>query len=52
MKKILALLLLLLLLVTPALADGSRVIDDADVLSVSEEASLEQAISLMRICCL
>ncbi|MBR4334626.1 MAG: TPM domain-containing protein [Clostridia bacterium] len=48
MKKILALLLLLLLLVTPALADGSRVIDDADVLSVSEEASLEQAISLIR----
>jgi uncharacterized protein len=48
MKKILALLLLLLLLVTPALADGSRVIDDADVLSASEETSLEQAISLIR----
>ncbi len=48
MKKLLALLLLVLMLVTPALADGNRVIDDADVLSASEEASLEQAISLIR----
>ncbi len=48
MKKILALLLLLLLLVTPALADGNRVIDDADVLSASDEATLEQAITLIR----
>ena len=48
MKKILALLLLLLLLVTPALADGNRVIDDADVLSASDEAALEQAITLIR----
>ena len=48
MKRILALLLLLLLLVTPALADGNRVIDDADVLSASDEASLEQAITLIR----
>ncbi len=48
MKKILALLLLLLLLVTPALADGSRVIDDADVLSASDESVLEQAITLIR----
>ena len=48
MKKILALLLLLLLLVTPALADGNRVIDDADVLSASDESALEQAIALIR----
>ena len=48
MKKILALLLLLLLLVTPALAEGNRVIDDADVLSSSDEALLEQAVSLIR----
>lgn len=45
MKKILVLLMLLLLLVTPALADGNRVIDDADVLSASDEAALEQAIA-------
>ena len=48
MKKLLALLLLLLLMVTPALADDSRVIDDADVLSASDEAALEQAIALIR----
>ena len=48
MKKVLALLLLLLLLVPSALADGSRVIDDADVLSVSDENALEQAIALIR----
>ena len=48
MKKIFALLLLLLLLVTPALADGSRVIDDADVLSADEEHALEQAVALIR----
>lgn len=48
MKKILAMLLLLLLFVTPALADGNRVIDDADVLSASDEAVLEQAITLIR----
>ena len=48
MKRILALLLLLLLFVTPALADGNRVIDDADVLSSSDEALLEQAIALIR----
>ena len=48
MKKLLALLLLLLLFVTPALADGNRVIDDADVLSASDEAALEQAITLIR----
>ena len=48
MKKFLALLLLLLLFVAPALADGNRVIDDADVLSASDEAALEQAIALIR----
>ncbi len=47
MKKILALLLLLLLFVTPALADGNRVIDDADVLSSSDESTLEKAIALI-----
>ena len=48
MRKILALLLLLLLFVTPALADGNRVIDDADVLSASDETALEQAIAVIR----
>ncbi|MBR3741340.1 MAG: TPM domain-containing protein [Clostridia bacterium] len=48
MKKFLALLLLLLLIVTTALADGNRVIDDADVLTASEESTLEQAIALIR----
>ena len=47
MKKFLALLLLLLLFVTPALAEGNRVIDDADVLSDSEEIALEQAIAVI-----
>ncbi len=46
MKKILALLLLLLLIVTPALAEN-RVIDEADVLSSSDESKLEQAIALI-----
>ena len=48
MKKFLALLLLLLLCVTPALADQSRVIDGADILSASDESTLEQAITLVR----
>ncbi len=48
MKKILALLLLLLLLMPSALADGNRVIDDADVLSASDESALERAIVLIR----
>lgn len=48
MKRILALLLLLLLLATPALADGNRVIDDADVLSASDETALEQAVAVIR----
>ena len=47
MKKLLALLLLLLLCVSPALADQSRVIDEADVLSASDESALEQAIALI-----
>lgn len=47
MKKFLALLLLLLLCVSPALATGNRVIDDADVLTAADEASLEEAIALI-----
>ncbi len=46
MKRFLA-LLLLLLFVTPALADGNRVIDDSDVLSAFDEAALEQVIALI-----
>ncbi len=48
MKKILALLLLLLLFAAPALADGNRVIDEADVLTSNDENVLEQAIALIR----
>ena len=48
MKKLLALLLLLLMCVSPALADQSRVIDEADVLTPDEEARLEQAIAQIR----
>ena len=50
MKKILALLLLLLLLlcVPSALADTNRVIDEADVLTASEESALEEAITFIR----
>ncbi len=48
MKKFLALLLLLLLCVSPTLADQSRVIDEADVLTADDEARLEQAIALIR----
>ena len=47
MKKFLALLLFLLLCVSPALAEGNRVIDEADVLSESDESALEQAIALI-----
>ncbi|MDO5327526.1 MAG: TPM domain-containing protein [Clostridia bacterium] len=47
MKKIIILLSLLLILCIPALADQSRVIDEADVLTADEEFRLEQAIALI-----
>ena len=48
MKKIFVALILLMLTISPALADQSRVIDDADVLSADDESTLEQAITLVR----
>ena len=48
MKKALAVILLLLLLVTPALAENSRVVDQADVLTGEEEQKLEEYIAGIR----
>ncbi len=48
MKKTLAVLLLLLLLVTPALAEKSRVVDEADVLTPEEEQKLDDYIAGIR----
>ncbi len=48
MKKALAVLLLLLLMVSPALAEMSRVVDQADVLTDAEEQLLEQEIAQIR----
>ena len=48
MKKILAVFLLLLLLVSPALGENSRVVDEADVLTAEEEQRLEEYISGIR----
>ena len=48
MKKLILLFSLLLILCTPALAEQSRVIDEADVLTADDEARLEQAIALIR----
>ncbi len=47
MKRFLIALLLLILLSCPALGESRRVIDDADVLTASEESKLEQAIALI-----
>lgn len=48
MKKALAVLLLLLLLVSPALAENSRVVDQADVLTTEEEQKLSEYIAGIR----
>ena len=48
MKKALAVLLLLLLLVSPALAESSRVVDQADVLTQEEEQRLAEYIANIR----
>ena len=48
MKKALAVLLLLLLLVFPALAENSRVVDQADVLTAEEEQKLSEYIAGIR----
>ena len=48
MKKALAAVLLLLLLVSPALAENSRVVDQADVLTGEEEQKLEEYIAGIR----
>ena len=48
MKKVLAVFLLLLLLVSPALAENSRVVDQADVLTPEEEQRLEEYIAGIR----
>ncbi|MBR3106991.1 MAG: TPM domain-containing protein [Clostridia bacterium] len=48
MKKTLAVFLLLLLLVIPALAENSRVVDEADVLTREEEQRLEEYIAGIR----
>ena len=48
MKKALAVLLLLLLLVSPALAESSRVVDQADVLTQEEEQRLAEYITNIR----
>ena len=48
MKKILAVFLLLLLLVSPALAENRRVVDEADVLTAEEEQKLEEYIAGIR----
>ncbi len=47
-KKALAVLLLLLLLVSPALAENSRVVDQADVLTQEEEQKLAEYIANIR----
>ena len=47
-KKALAVLLLLLLLVSPALAEKSRVVDQADVLTQEEEQKLAEYIANIR----
>ena len=48
MKKAFAVLILLLLLVSPALAEQSHVVDQADVLTDAEEQLLEQEIANIR----
>ena len=48
MKKALAVLLLLLLLVSPALAENSRVVDQTDVLTTEEEQKLSEYIAGIR----
>lgn len=48
MKKALAAVLLLLLLVSPALAENSRVVDQADVLTQEEEQKLAEYIGSIR----
>ncbi|MBR5109232.1 MAG: TPM domain-containing protein [Clostridia bacterium] len=48
MKKALLIVLLLLLLVSPALAENSRVVDEADLFSASDEQQLEYAIAQLR----
>ncbi|MBR3017236.1 MAG: TPM domain-containing protein [Clostridia bacterium] len=48
MKKALLAVLLLLLIISPALAENSRVVDEADLISASDEQQLEQAIAQIR----
>ena len=48
MKKALSALLVLFLLLSPALAEKSRVVDEADLLSVSDERQLEENIARIR----
>ena len=48
MKKMLAVFLLLLLLVSPALAENRRVVDEAAVLTAEEELRLEEYIAGIR----
>ena len=48
MKKALLAVLLLFLIVTPALAENSRVVDEAGLLSASDEQQLELAIAQIR----